>query len=345
MPTSKIMRFDFFATWPHFADHMAPIYHALAEQAGVFYVAPNIVEHVAGLGVQPVPLKPRMAGNPRDVAPPGTAPLLVAASGDMNLALNNNRKREYIFMEHGVEIVYPNNPSYAGNDGPRRRAALTLAPNMGAFELTRKKLPKMTQVIIGTPMLDRWKGAFERNRQLPLVPTVAISFHWDGKMVAPEAGTAFGYFEHILPELAKQKSFKLVAHAHPRNIEQVRPIYEKLGIEFWESFERVMDEADLYIMDNSSTIYMFLVTGKPVILLNSPKYRKNIDTGLRFWKYTDVGEQVDDPEQLIYAISRTLGDPGARLIERRTAIANLFPCLGFSAKVAAYSMNFFFEES
>lgn len=333
---------DFFARWSHFADHQAPIYFALEEMAGNFYVPSAIAEHVRRLGIEPVVLEPRLRIDALNVAPGGTNPLLVAATGDLALAWKSNRSRKYILMEHGVGIVYPNNASYAGSRGPRGLASLTLAPNQHVYELTKSALPRMKQFIIGTPLLDRWAGKMNwTNTSSP--PIVVISFHWDGRMVAPEAGTAFKYFQHVLPELAKSDSFRLVAHAHPRNANEMRPFYEKLGIEFWESFEQVMNEADLLVCDNSSIIYMFLVPGKPVILLNSPAYRKNIDLGIRFWKYADVGEQVDDPEQLFFAIIRALSKPGERLVERSVAIAALFPYLGYSAEMTAHYLRHFFE--
>ena len=168
---------------------------------------------------------------------------------------------------------------------------------------------------------------------------VCISFHWDGSRIQPEAGNAFGHFRQMLPILASWKGFKLIGHGHPRAIEQFAREYQMLGIEVVRDFDEVMERADVYVCDNSSTIYEFCVTGKPVVLMNAPGYRRNVHWGIRFWDYTDVGPMVDEPGELLSAISSQLSEDGAYAELRMRAVQELFPYLGCSAKRAAEAIR------
>ena len=57
-------------------------------------------------------------------------------------------------------------------------------------------------------------------------------------------------------------------------------------------FDEVMERSTLYICDNSSTLYEFASTGRPVVVLNAPWFRRDIEHGLRFWEHADVGVSV-----------------------------------------------------
>jgi len=326
---------DFFARWPHFFDHMAPIYHELGDLAGEFFVSPPMAEYVWQNGIKPSVLKPRMMGNDLDVAPIGTNPLLTASVGDLQMAYAAQINRKFVLMEHGPGITFPVNSSYAGNFGYRRKASLFLAPNDLVYKKTYASMPEAHQLVIGTPMLDPWYGKFKEEKVLPIKPTVAIAFHWDGSKVSPEAGNTFRHYQSIIPKLAACPDFKLIAHGHPRNLKEYLGYYESLGIEVVSDFREVMNRANLLINDCSSIAYMFLVTGWPVILLNAPWFRKNVNFGLRFWDYTDVGEQVEHPDELFNAISRAFSNLEERRNERELAIESLFPHLGYSAAFTA----------
>jgi len=326
---------NFFARRSHFIDHLAPIYNELGNRKGCFFIPVELEQYAIKLGIEPDILKPRMKNNPMEVAPPTVlGPLLVASVGDLQMAyLTGSRK--IVLMEHGPGITFPGNSSYAGNMGYRKKALLTLAPNRFVFEKTRSVMPEANQAVIGTPMLDRYAGRFTDSRIIPVKPTIAIAFHWDGSRVAPEAGNAFRHYQSIIPELAKCPDLNLIAHGHPRNLEGYRGFYEKLGVEVVSDFHEVMDRAHLLINDCSSIAYMFLATGWPVILLNAPWFRKNVNFGLRFWDYTNIGEQVDNPNDLFNAISRTVSERyRLHINERFHALLNLFPFLGYSAATA-----------
>jgi hypothetical protein len=124
------------------------------------------------------------------------------------------------------------------------------------------------------------------------VPVVSYSFHFNAP-IAPEARTAYPW---IMPAIARLKDrYQLIGHAHPRMFEAAKPRYERLGIEAVRDFADVCRRADLYICDNSSTLFAFAATGRPVVVLNPPWYDRKIDHGLRFWEASEVGVNCNDP--------------------------------------------------
>lgn len=320
------MPIDFFARRSHYVDHMMPVWMALDEsERGCFY-------------------------GPNDkTMPRGANPMLVAGVADLQAVQPVNGKRKFIFMEHGVGITYGAHQAYAGGGGLRKYVSLFLAPNEIVRAKTERVMSGVKQVVVGTPKLDKWTppltppqmSTFGEGKK----PVVVISFHWDGKLVAPEAGNAFKHFRKVMPALARCDEFELIGHGHPRAIEQFIPIYNSLGITVVRDFDEVMQRADLYVCDNSSTIYEFCVTGKPVVIMNAPEYRRKVHWGIRFWDYTDVGPMVDEPEELMKAICGQLENPDERKEERRKMIADLYPFLGESANRAADALREFIHAS
>lgn len=337
------MKVDFFARRPHFVDHLAPVWAATRpEIRGPLYVSAYLKEYaeVRGLDVTPIEAVTRdsLSG-----APDGGNPMVVCAYGDMQACYRLRPQRTFIMMEHGVGLTF-NHPGYAGGLGLRRRVALFLAPNEFIRAKTAKVLPLAPQVVIGTPKLDGWVR--EEIASSPSAPrndrsVVCISFHWNGAHVAAEAGNAFAHYAEILPELARDERFTLIGHGHPKILQKLRPTYEAAGMEVVDDFCEVMERADLYVNDASSTLYEFLVTGKPVVILNAPWFRRYIHFGLRFWDYTDVGPQVEQPEQLRETIVDTLANPEPWRQAREKAVRDLYPNLGCAAQKAAEAIEQF----
>lgn len=333
---------DFFARQSHYIDHIAPIYFALDESVrGSFYVPALMHDYAASKGLDAIGLRPPGVNNKLDVAPPGDGPLVTCAYGDLQVAVRKNPKRPQIFMQHGIGLTFAHN-GYAGGAGMQREVSLFLDPNEHTRALVMKTFPHKAGFVIGTPKLDKFFTMLRlRSAQAPDTkahdgkPVVCISFHWDGSAIAPEAGNAFVHYKDILPELARNENFTLIAHGHPRNLGALGHYYQQCGIEIVWDFEEVMKRADLYVNDCSSTLYEFCVTGKPVVILNAPQFRRGVHTGIRFWKYSDVGPQVNEPEELCNAIVEMLAEPGKRKDERERAVADLYPYLGRSAERAA----------
>jgi hypothetical protein len=161
-------------------------------------------------------------------------------------------------------------------------------------------------------------------------------------VVAPEAGNAFEYYKSVLPALAACEDFTLIGHAHPRIADEMKRFYAELGIEFVSDFEEIMKRTDVYINDCSSTMYEFCVTGKPVIILNAPQFRHLPTQGLRFWKYTDIGPQVNQLEELLPTIQRVLAKDEYEL-PRAKAANDLYPYWGCAAERAVEVIKSFVE--
>jgi hypothetical protein len=336
---------------------MAPVWFALDEDMrGSFYVPALIQDYAISKGVDVIALKPPGINNKLDVAPGGDGPLVTCGYNDLQRALHKKPRRPMIFMQHGIGLTFQNN-AYAGGAGMQRDVSLFLHPNEHTRALIAKTFPHKAGAVIGTPKMDGWTAVSDQlsavSDQLSAVsyqregkPVVCVSFHWDGSRIAPEAGSAFAHYRSILPELAKSESFTLIGHGHPRAMDMLSDFYRRCGIEPVWDFDEVMRRADLYVNDCSSTLYDCCVTDKPVIILNAPEFRRGVHTGIRFWEYTDVGPQVDEPGELLSAISSQLsvisyqrsavsdqshGDASQYAEAREKAVADLYPYLGKSA--------------
>jgi hypothetical protein len=252
----------------------------------------------------------------------GSRAVLVASARDMGHAWMRGYRR-IALMEHGAGQSYTgfDNSGYPGSPG-RDFIGLFLSPNEGAAAKDRAAYPRARVEVIGDPVLDTlprglvdlWTGsaadvsdALERDLYgTDDDPVVAISFHWNWTRL-PELTSAAPHFLSALPELARR--WKVIGHAHPRMIDQLEPIYERCGIEVVRSFEEVCRRASVYACDNSSSIFEFASTGRPVVLLNAPWFRRDVEHGLRFWAAAGVGRQVDRPEELAEVIECSLSEP------------------------------------
>lgn len=309
-------RVDVYWTEPHFGDHIIPTFEKLP---------PERRGHV---------LNPPPGMEP----PPGENLLLVASWGDFKRARAAGRR--VIFSEHGCGQFFRHpdgrlllHSSYAG--AARPGAVLILVPNevtASAYEESGLN-PGVPVAVVGCPKLDPWIDTpAEPNEER----TVAISFHWDCKVV-PETGSAWReYFSppDALAELAEE--YHVLGHGHPRIFSRLAPRYEALGIEPVEKFSEVLRRAEAYAVDGSSTLYEFAATGRPVVVINSRHYRRGVRHGLRFWDAAHVGFQCDSPEQLVPAMRKALADPPFMRRCREDALRMVYTHLdGSSARRAA----------
>lgn len=275
---------DALATQPHYEDHIRPVWDALGPQQGTFRT---------GL--------PAL----------GTNPLLVAGFADVKRA----GRRPVILMEHGVGQTYGrNHPSYAGGS-QRDRVTLFLNPSERVAELNRSRYPGTAQAVIGVPLLDRWVGYRPANPE----PVVALAWHWDGVSVAPEARSAFRHYKAALPALP----FRLLGHGHPRAMRWLKPFYQEQGIECTESFDEVLERADVLVFDNTSAGFLFAALDRPVVVLDAPWYRRA--WGGRFWEWADIGVRIAGPAALAHAIEQALTDSPERAARRAEIVAQILP--------------------
>lgn len=312
---------DFSAREQHFADHLTPIWWALpADMRGRFHVA-------AGIAVPDVAVT---AGWP-DPQQPG--PVVCASWGDLQHV--RRLGRPVVLSEHGAGQSYAGvrHPSYAGGRH-RETVDLFLVPNEQAAARNRRWYPAATITVVGSPRVDDLR----RVGRHPGGPTAAVSFHWRCGVVR-ESGTAF---DHYAAHLAATRTelaaagITLIGHGHPRILTKIRGIYDAAGIETVTGFRDVVARTDVLAVDNSSVMFEFAALNRPVVVLNSPHWRRNVHHGLRFWDAAPVGLNVDQAEHLARTIIEAFTDPARIAERRRNIIDGVYPtATGGAARVAA----------
>jgi hypothetical protein len=290
------MTVNFYASERHFIDHLAPLWHALPER-GVF--ATPLTDHARSLGIEPAPL--------------ATGPTLVASYGDQKY-VRRRGVTQIARMEHGIGQAYigVTAGNYAGGQDCRE-VSLFLCPNEYSANRWRSAYPNADVAVIGSPKLDKLPASVP---PFASSPVIATSTHFDYAIV-PETRSAFGYFRKAFAELAKQ--YTVIGHAHPRTFARYAPVYRSMGIEPVEQLSEVIARASVYVCDNSSSLYE-AATVMPVVVLNHPAYRRNVNHGLRFWSAADVGVQVDHPDHLSAAVTEALTDGPQRRAAREAAL-------------------------
>lgn len=295
---------DALASAPHYADHLAAVFGALDESARGSFVTttPEVAERLRALGHEP-----------RSPAP-DDRPTLVASFGDLRRATRLGRTR-IALMEHGAGQSYGGRPagsrgSYAGGRD-RDAASLFLHPGPHPAARDRAAYPKARVEVVGSPYLDTLPAREGSGR------VVAFSFHFNGSVV-PETKNAFAWAFRAILDLRDR--YDLIGHAHPRLFPAIERQYRRFGIEAVRDFDEVCRRADVYVCDNSSTLFAFAATGRPVVVLNPPWYDRRVDHGLRFWEAASVGVNCDHLDDLPSCIDEALRDTDAQRAQREAAL-------------------------
>lgn len=280
----------------NYADHLLPVAAALREQGVEITVwgPPAVVSAYRGRV---------RAGMP----PRSRTPALVASHAD-GRALSG---RPLVLMEHGSGQSYggsTNHPAYAGGqDRVRDRVLLFVCPGEVAARAVRAAYPQTPVATVGCPRLDAWFA----NPPTPDPATVALAFHWDARAVCPEAGTAWPHYAAALPQIAadlRDQGLTVLGHGHPRAMHRMIPAYRAAGIEVVADVDEVFARASILAGDNTSLLWEWASTGRPIILLDAPWYRRDMEHGLRFWQHADSGLRVGEPEKVAYAVAASVGD-------------------------------------
>lgn len=290
---------DLYASEPHFRHHLQPIYDAL-----------------------------RGPGDWEGKHP--DRPVLVASYGDQKVVQRAGYTK-IARIEHGAGQSYgTGHGSYAGGKGAEK-VGLFLTPNHYSAELWKAAYPDAQVEVVGSPKLDLLPP---KDPAYPL--TVATAFHWDCGVVS-ETMSAFGYYRPALPVLASV--YNVIGHGHPRGMigpPRLAKRYLRCGItNVVADFAEVCRQADVFVADNTSALFEFAATGRPVVVLNSPSYRKNVEHGLRFWSAADVGVQVDRPSDLVAAVVEALKDRPQQRAKREAALAQVYAYRSGAAERAA----------
>lgn len=300
------MTIDAFATELHYVEHLAPIWSALRpDERGTFGTIKRLMPLFTRLtGCQASPRRPR-----------GDGPVLVAGFKDMRMV-----NRPAILVEHGAGQDYADgSPSNPGG-GERHRVVLFLCPNE-SVALRNAQWYSAPAVVVGCPKMDAWHRRDKRAEKIGKDVTVAISFHYDSTQIQ-EARSAFPHYRRALRHLAQ--SFTTIGHGHPRAFAKYEPHYLQAGIEPVRHFDEVLERADIYVCDNSSTIPEFASTGRPVVFLNAPWYRADIDFGGRFWDWPRGQVQINDPDELVHGIAYALRDPWSARSARERMVRKVY---------------------
>lgn len=289
----------------HFADHILPIWLALPEeQRGTFY-APTVRPGVPNMVKPPIP------------ASRSRRPILVASAGDMKRA--SNAGRPIALMEHGCGQSFGGDPkadrfpSYAGH-AHRDAASMFLHPGNHPAGRDRTRYPKARVEVVGCAKLDRLP-----KREGTPDQVVCVSFHWNCRITRETEPAYHAFHEHVR-RLVKAPGITVIGHGHPREIKKLNAWYRRIGIETVMDFEDVCRRADLYVNDASSTLFEFASTGRPVVVLNPPGYRRNIDHGLRFWEASGVGYNASVADDLEGIVRLALTDPPEQQQAREAAL-------------------------
>lgn len=307
---------DFYASEPHFAAQLAPIHNALpAEWRGLFGVAPGLTAGRArDWGVETI-----------EGIPPGQTPIVIASYGDLK-RVRAGAPRPIIYSEHGAGQQYLSS-GYSNYIGGQDRAgvAACLVPGPIAFQAHRIAYPSLPAFQIGCPRLD----GLTRD---PASSTPALAFHWNGQI--PETRSAFSHYQRQLAALPERFG-RVIGHSHPKIIARHAPLYVAARLDVAWRIEDVFSTVGVLAVDNSSVMWEAALLGIPLVVLNCPSYRRDVEHGMRFWTFADIGPQVDRADHLADAIAEGLADTPERAEYRAEVAAQVYSHPAGQAAAAA----------
>ena len=249
-----------------------------------------------------------------------------------------------MFVEHGAGQTYvgtdPDLPYHAGGQG-RDDVVLFLCPNDTVARINAARYPDTPCVAVGSPRVESLAASRDRHtpqRRHPSTagrPLVVYSTHWDCH-VAPESRWAFPHYQGALPALADPGNpWRFAGHGHPRAWADLNDFYATHGIARMRQFDDVARLADVYVVDNSSTLFEAVALGLRVVVLDAPWYRRNVEHGLRFWRWADVGPRVSDPDDLFDAVTEVACGPDRWADVRAACAADVYDGDGVGSTRAA----------
>jgi hypothetical protein len=281
------------ASQPHYAEHVAAALAGVPDGLrGDLFVPSRAL--AAGLRVRGVNV---VAPDDRGWPMPSGEPVVVAGFRDVAAM----RGRRVALLEHGAGQTYVGvrDGSYAGGRG-RGRVDVFLCPSGRVADVNAAAGGRVE--VVGCPRLDvLWdeRQKFGRHRD---GNRVAVSFHWRCRLT-PECGSAWDAFKPDVRRFVAEGRWQVLGHGHPRLWGEVGPWWRSLGVEPVEDWTTVVRRADFYVCDNSSTMFEAAAVGLPVVVLTDPEWRRDVEHGLRFWEYADVGPELTPGDSWEWALS------------------------------------------
>lgn len=312
-----------YATQPHYIDHLAPV--VAATGAPLLVPTEPLAAHARARHL-PVEIgKPRQPGGP----------VLIAG---YRCSYDVHRARPLVLLEHGAGQTYVdvNHMGYAGGEGWGTRLALVLSPGPHAAAAWRRSYPRTPVVEIGCPRLDvlRRLSPGPRSLRLDARVTAAVTFHWRCRK-GVETGTAWDDWRAAVGNLAARPDVRLLGHWHPRWEQERAPLrrwWEHLGVETVPSVERLFAQADVLVADNTSLLYEFAATGRPVLCLNGASWRRDVEHGLRFWSHVP-GHMLDPGDDLLTGVLTALDDDSTLADLRGRAVSRAYTAVDGRGRV------------
>lgn len=310
-----------YASTEWYAAHIAPVWNALPRRRGKFFVTPRrtMFDALQAEGIH------ALGGTPYRMDD------AVIVAGGMDLAAIRNP----ILLEHGAGQHYRDLTHVAWSGGTERdHVRLFIVPNHDVARANLKRYPEIPNVCAAPRVEQLALGASRRVRDL-----IVFGRHWDSALL-PELSSAWPHhFPAIRNYCLSHEDTAL--HFHPRCADVGRSLAREWGREYIARWEDVIDRAAVYVVDNSSTGFEFAAMPgyRPVVWLNAPHYRRDVEQGLRFWRHVDVGDQCDEPEDLPAAIYKAGIWQDWRIEQQAEHIAQVYPYIFGSAERAARAIE------
>jgi hypothetical protein len=227
-------------------------------------------------------------------------------------------------MEHGAGQAYLGDraairhPSYAGG-ADREDVELFLVPNEYAAGAVAGGLPRARSRSSAARSSTTCRARMDLTNDPRSRSASTGRPSWRPRRARRSATTA-------RPARARE-AFNVIGHAHPKADwpARIQRYYRRAGIPFVADFDDVCRQADVYVCDNSSTLFEFAATGRPVVVLNAPGLpaeRQPRRPLLGLGRRRDPGRPAGD---LVAAIARALEDPPEVRAERERVLELVYP--------------------
>jgi hypothetical protein len=245
--------------------------------------------------------------------------VLVASRKDANFLTG----KQIILVEHGAGQRYRRDAG--GPDTPNLDVKLFLAPSQRVADNAEVLFPFAKRVAVGSPRVEYLAS-------LPRIPlSVVLAWHWH-MPGEPEGKPAWDRMQAACKQLAKSRD--VLGHGHPRNKSRIGKDYTRLNIRQEWDWAMCVQQASCLVVDNSSIMWEACALDIPVVVVNAPFYRRDVEWGLRFWEYADIGPNVNAPGELEEAVRQVLEEDQWK-DRRRQAAQFVYSQIEGSTKAAA----------